>query len=309
MRGSSTLPEDAARDPKRCLISVTIELHEHAIAHAARVLRERGATPAQTKVGVHLALGKPKPIIADELGVQLTSVADHTKKLYQTLDVHNSTELATKIWLGQKQNEWRQNLRRAEKPARLRFPAYAVKISQSTHLHDTPQSLVMKRRGLANLARHSSQTAGLRLRVRADVDCASLAELWAASWREAMPDVDFAARRPWFLDHLRALEADGAITICAFDGLNRLLGFVTVDPATAYLDQLAVAPEAKGTGAAKLLLNEARRLSPNGLVLDVNQDNARALAFYASEGFAKTAEGVNPRSGFKTWRLRWPGNA
>ena len=114
MRGSSTLPEDAARDPKRCLISVTIELHEHAIAHAARVLWERGATPAQTKVGVHLALGKPKPIIADELGVQLTSVADHTKKLYQTLDVHNSTELATKIWLGQKQNQWRQNLRRAE---------------------------------------------------------------------------------------------------------------------------------------------------------------------------------------------------
>ena len=68
-----------------------------------------------------------------------------------------------------------------------------------------------------------------------------------------MPDIDFAARRPWFLDHLRALEADGAITICAFDGLNRLLGFATFDPARAFLDQLAVAPEAKGTGAVKLL--------------------------------------------------------
>jgi putative acetyltransferase len=159
------------------------------------------------------------------------------------------------------------------------------------------------------LARRSSQIAGLRLRARADADCASVADLWMASWREAMPDIDFEARRPWFLDYLRALEADGAITICAFDGLNRLLGFVTFDPANAYLDQLAIAPEAKGTGAAKLLLNEARRISPNGLVLDVNQDNARALAFYAREGFAKTAEGVNPRSGLKTWRLRWPGNA
>jgi putative acetyltransferase len=159
------------------------------------------------------------------------------------------------------------------------------------------------------LARHRAQNAGLRLRVRADADCTSLADLWVASWREAMPDVDFAARRPWFLDHLRGLEAAGAITICAFDGLNRLLGFVTFDPATAFLDQLAVVPEAKGTGVAHLLLNEARRLSPNGLVLDVNQDNARALAFYAREGFAKTAEGVNPRSGLKTWRLRWPGNA
>jgi putative acetyltransferase len=149
----------------------------------------------------------------------------------------------------------------------------------------------------------------LGLRVRTDADCASVADLWLASWREAMPDIDFEARRAWFLDHLRALEAGGAITICAFDGLNRLLGFVTFDPANAYLDQLAIVPEAKGTGAANLLLDEARRFSPNGLVLDVNQDNARALAFYAREGFAKTAEGVNPRSGLKTWRLRWPGNA
>jgi DNA-binding CsgD family transcriptional regulator len=110
---AGTLPEDAARDPKGCLISVTIELHEHPIANAARILRESGATPAQTKVGIHLALGKPKPVIADELGLQLCSVADHTKKLYQILDVHNSTELATKIWLGQRQDDTREISRRA----------------------------------------------------------------------------------------------------------------------------------------------------------------------------------------------------
>jgi putative acetyltransferase len=85
--------------------------------------------------------------------------------------------------------------------------------------------------------------------------------------------------------------------------LDQLLGFVTFDPATAYLDQLAVAPEAKGSGAASLLLNEARRLSPDGLTLDVNQDNPRALRFYEREGFEKIGEGTNPRSGLKTWRL------
>jgi DNA-binding CsgD family transcriptional regulator len=109
-----TLAADAARDPKSCLISVMIELREPAIAHAARVLRESGATAAQTKVGIHLALGKTKPVIADELGIQLTSVADHTRKLYQTLDVHNSAELATKIWLGERRDEacksWRPTL-------------------------------------------------------------------------------------------------------------------------------------------------------------------------------------------------------
>jgi len=104
---AGTLPADAARDPKSCLISVTIELREHPIAHAARVLRESGATPTQTKVGIHLALGKPKPVIAGELGIQLSSVADLTKRLYQALDVHNSAELGTKIWLGREPRETR----------------------------------------------------------------------------------------------------------------------------------------------------------------------------------------------------------
>jgi len=110
---AGTFPEDAAKDPKSCLIAVTIELHEHAMAHAARMLRDSGATPAQTKVGIHLAMGKMKPVIADELGIQISSVVDLTKKLYQTLDVHNSTELGMKIWLDQRQGEARQYLRRA----------------------------------------------------------------------------------------------------------------------------------------------------------------------------------------------------
>jgi DNA-binding CsgD family transcriptional regulator/GAF domain-containing protein len=107
---AGTLPEDAARDPRACLIAVTIELREHPIAHAARVLRESGATAAQTKVGIQLALGKTRPEIADELGLQLSSVADHSKKLYQTLDVHNSTALGTKIWLNSHQDEARQGI-------------------------------------------------------------------------------------------------------------------------------------------------------------------------------------------------------
>jgi DNA-binding CsgD family transcriptional regulator len=103
------IPEDIAKDPKSCLISVTIELREHPVAHAARVVRESGATPTQVKVGIQLALGKTKPVIADELGIKLSSVADQAKRLYQTLDVHNSTELSTKIWLGGGPSETRQS--------------------------------------------------------------------------------------------------------------------------------------------------------------------------------------------------------
>lgn len=155
----------------------------------------------------------------------------------------------------------------------------------------------------------SAMVTAIGLRRRAHEDLPRLADLWVASWLEAMPEIDFSARRSWFCDHLLSLEAAGAVTICALDGSSRIIGFATVDPATAYLDQIAVAPEAKGSGAAANLLNEARRLSPSGLELDVNQENLRALRFYEREGFQKIAEGVNPRSGLKTWRLRRPKDA
>ena len=84
---------EVAKDPRGRLIAVSIELHEHPIAHAARILRMSGATPAQVNAGVKLALGKTKRQIAHELSIRELSVADLTRKLYQTLDVHNSAEL------------------------------------------------------------------------------------------------------------------------------------------------------------------------------------------------------------------------
>jgi DNA-binding CsgD family transcriptional regulator len=95
----NSLPHDVARDPRSCLVGVRIELHEHAAASAARVLREKGVTPAQIKVGVRLALGKAKSEIADELGLTVATVGDLTKKLYRALEVHSAAELGTKVWL------------------------------------------------------------------------------------------------------------------------------------------------------------------------------------------------------------------
>ena len=63
-----------------------------------------GATPAQVNAGIKLALGKTKPQIAHELSIRESSVADLTKKLYQTLNVHNSAELGARIWLSAMQD-------------------------------------------------------------------------------------------------------------------------------------------------------------------------------------------------------------
>lgn len=96
---AGSVPEDLAEDPRGCLIAVTVELREHAVAYAARLLRESGATPAQVKVGIQLALGRSKTTIAQDLGLQASSVADQTKKLYQRLDIHSAAELGTRLWL------------------------------------------------------------------------------------------------------------------------------------------------------------------------------------------------------------------
>lgn len=141
------------------------------------------------------------------------------------------------------------------------------------------------------------------LRVGGGFDSDVLAELWVASWREAMPHIDFCARRQWFEARLRALEASGAVTICGFDTSDRVAGFITLDPANGYIDQLAAEPSAKGSGVATLLLDEARRLSTKPLWLDVNVENSRAVNFYQRQGFTSIGQGINPGSGLATRRL------
>src|SRR5262249_7958639 len=70
------------------------------------------------------------------------------------------------------------------------------------------------------------------------------------------------------------------------------------------LDQIVVAPEAWGSKLAAALMAEAKRLSPSGLDLDVNADNARAIRFYEKQGFALVGEAVN-RSGAPIYKMSW----
>ena len=132
-----------------------------------------------------------------------------------------------------------------------------------------------------------------------------LTDLWVEAWAKTMPAIDFEARRIWFVDHLSSLHANGLEITCAFDTRNgTMAGFITRDSKTGHIDQLAIAPAYWGEGAALALIEEAKHASRH-LHLDVNQDNARAIRFYEREGFRRTAAGINPGSGMKTWRCEW----
>ena len=84
-----------------------------------------------------------------------------------------------------------------------------------------------------------------------------------------------------------------------------LIGYVTVDPRSGYLDQIVVAPEFWGGDLAAALLGEAKRLSPERLDLLVNKDNARAIRFYEKHGFKYAGDDVNPVSGRPVNRMSW----
>jgi len=127
--------------------------------------------------------------------------------------------------------------------------------------------------------------------------------LWQRTWQKTYPDIDFAARLAWWRDHWRGLVSAAIVAVAEAKG--EMIGFVTVDPGTLYLDQIVVAPEHWGAGIAGALVAEAKRISPRGLDLDVNTDNARAIAFYQKEGFVVGGDGVNPLSGRPVHHMRW----
>jgi putative acetyltransferase len=147
----------------------------------------------------------------------------------------------------------------------------------------------------------SGQAAKLRPYVAADEEAAIA--LWLRSWQQTYPDIDFAARLDWWRERWRNELVAHAYVMVA-DNAGSMIGFVTVEPRTRYLDQIVVAPEAWGSGLAEALVAEARRLSPEGLDLQVNQDNARAIRFYLKMGFVITGEDTNS-AGRPTYWMKW----
>jgi putative acetyltransferase len=155
------------------------------------------------------------------------------------------------------------------------------------------------------------KTREIVLRRYAATDEDAAIELWRRTWQKTYPDIDFAARVAWWRERWRAeLVPTCAITVAEagdgpVEGPVQMIGFVTVDPATGYLDQLVVAPEGWGSELARELVDAAKEIAPAGLDLHVNQDNVRAIRFYEKHGFAISGKDVNPRSGKPLYRMSW----
>jgi putative acetyltransferase len=139
---------------------------------------------------------------------------------------------------------------------------------------------------------------------RAEDEDATIA-LWLATWQQTYPEIDFAARVTWWRERWRGeLVPNAAIMVAEQAGA--LVGFVTIDP-EGYLDQLVVAPDHWGSDLGNTLVDETKRLSPDGITLLVNTDNARAIRFYERNGFVRAGGDVNQTSGRPVLRMEWKG--
>lgn len=136
-------------------------------------------------------------------------------------------------------------------------------------------------------------------------DLPALVDLWVAAWRASGFDIDFEARRAWLVHRFGAHRAEGGAIVVGLDEFGQLAGFVTLDQESGYLDQLCVAPDARGSGLARALLDQAKRLAGGAVELDVNEANERACRFYEREGFVLVTRGASALSGLPTLRLRW----
>ena len=151
-------------------------------------------------------------------------------------------------------------------------------------------------------------TAPVTLRRYTAADEAETFALWIETWQAAYPHLNFAGRREALRERWHNEIASLPIIVLALSA-ERIVGFFTLEPERSYVDQLAVAPGMWGTPVGAMLIEEAKRLSPACIELNVNKDNARALHFYAKHGFVATRDDVNPRSGAPIVWMRWqPGD-
>jgi len=141
------------------------------------------------------------------------------------------------------------------------------------------------------------------LRPYRDGDEDAAISLWCETWQQTYPNIDFAARVPWWRERWRG-ELVPKATIIVAEEAGTLVGFVTINT-HAYLDQLVVAPDRWGSKLADALVDEAKRLSPDNITLLVNDDNTRAIRFYERNDFVRAGEDVNPTSGRPVLKMVW----
>lgn len=117
--------------------------------------------------------------------------------------------------------------------------------------------------------------------------------LWRISREKSLPEFQrakghfFYEDQDYFRDHV-LMEDD----VFVVESAERPVAFMAMR--ADFIDHLYVHPDYQNRGVGKLLLDYARKLSPDHLWLYTLQINTNARAFYEKNGFTAEKFGVSP---------------
>lgn len=140
------------------------------------------------------------------------------------------------------------------------------------------------------------------IRLAQPADHEAILVLWL---RSSLISHSFIAQSYW-IESLQMVREDflpKARTWVACDEEGHISGFIGVLN-QQFVGALFVAENRYGDGTAQRLMAAAKAEYPV-LLLEVYQQNHRAMAFYRKENFEITAETRHPGTDLPTWILRW----
>lgn len=140
------------------------------------------------------------------------------------------------------------------------------------------------------------------IRRSAPADTEAIMRLWLCSTLMAHPFIDASY---WFesAPMVRETFLPQAMTWVSIAEDGDINGFISVLN-QQFIGALFVDENVYGKGVAQQLMQEVKNDYPL-LLLEVYQQNHRAVAFYRKENFLVVNETVHPGTGLPTWVLRW----
>jgi GNAT superfamily N-acetyltransferase len=134
---------------------------------------------------------------------------------------------------------------------------------------------------------------------------APLARLWFESWRSTGTASGEDIRIEDLADRIaEEVQSQWDLTLAFRDDV--LSGFMALRLHDRCLDQLFIAPDAKGQGLGSALIDLAKQRLPDGMWLRTAEANHPARAFYEKRGFRHTESDQHPRLGYGRVIYRWP---
>ena len=102
-----------------------------------------------------------------------------------------------------------------------------------------------------------------------------------------------------------AHEITGGWQVYVAEVDGQIAGFLAINPASAYLHQLFVSPQAQNRGLGLALLEHAKSNCPDGFTLRMDAQNASARRFYLRHGLRTLRSEPHPRFGHLVDVLAW----